>query len=727
MERLRKLRGIGRSFTDYRGEVRYLPEHALRRLLEALGETPADEAGLARAADKLETREWTRVLAPVAILRGGRNHIPVSLAVPLAAALHWRIETEQGDTLSGRIATTGLPILAEREIGAQRYLRLELELPALALGYHRFSLEHPDGTALATTRLIAAPEKCYEPDEIRGGERMWGAAIQLYSLRSSRNWGIGDFTDLAEFAEALASLGADLIGLNPLHALFPAEPGRCGPYSPSSRYFLNTLYIDPEQVPEFAACEAAQQLVAAPAFQARLARLREAPRVDYPGVTACKLDVLRLLYAEFRLHGAPGHKNDFMHYVKKNGQRLEEYCLFHALHAHIVATGGSGGWPAWPERYHHPEGAAAKAFLAVEGAAVEFHAWLHWIAAAQLKAAEQRARAAGLRVGFYRDLAVGPDNGGAETWAEPELFAHGATVGAPPDELALQGQDWGIPPFHPEALREHAYEPFVALLRANMGQDAALRIDHVMMLFRLWWVPHGSASADGGYVHYPLDDLMAIVALESQRRRCVVIGEDLGTVPPEVRDAMAAHGLYSYRVLFFEREADGRFRRPGDYPRQALATISTHDLPPLASFWTGSDIDLRERLGLYANPEQARAARAERAATRTALLAALAEEGLLPAGAAAQDVMTAPLAHAVQCYLARAAAALLVLQPEDWLGMEAPVNVPGTHESYPNWSRKLSAEWRDFVAGPELRALAREMQAVRGSGSRLKHKDGTAT
>jgi 4-alpha-glucanotransferase len=221
--------------------------------------------------------------------------------------------------------------------------------------------------------------------------------------------------------------------------------------------------------------------------------------------------------------------------------------------------------------------------------------------------------------------------------------------------------------------------------------------------------------------------LMAIVALESQRRRCLVIGEDLGTVPPEVRNAMAAHGLYSYRVLFFEREADGRFRRPGDYPRQALATISTHDLPPLASFWTGSDIDLRERLGLYANPEQARAARAERAATRTALLAALAEEGLLPAGAAAQGMMTAPLAHAVQCYLARAAAALLVLQPEDWLGMEAPVNVPGTHESYPNWSRKLSAEWRDFVAGPELRALAREMQAVRRSGSRLKHEDGTAT
>lgn len=709
IERLRRLRGIGRSLIDFRGREHALSEDTLRGLLAALGHVSGDEAGLQREADALEEREWLRVLAPVAVLRDG-DSVPLTLLEPLLPVIRWRIETEQGETLFGAAASAELPVLGRRRTRELSYVRLALALPPLPPGYHSLSLEKADDTPLAAARLIVAPLRCYEPEVLRGGSRIWGATIQLYTLRSARNWGIGDFTDLAGFAAAIAELGADFVGLNPLHALFPADPALRGPYSPSSRYFLNIAYIDPEAVPEFADCVEARRLVATPEFQRRLAGLRESPHVDYPGVLGCKLEVLRKLHQAFRAGGSKARRFEFQQYLKNNGDRLETYAVFHAIHEHLSAAGETGGWPAWPAAWRDPGGAAARSFLAAQPEAVEFHGWLQWIAATQLEAAECAARDAGMRLGVYRDLAVGPHGGGAETWAERDLYADGATVGAPPDPLALQGQDWGIPPWHPDGLRARAYEPFVRLLRANMGRDGALRIDHVMMLFRLWWVPRGRPSAAGGYVHYRLDELMAIVALESHRQRCLVIGEDLGTVPPEVCAAMARHSLYSYRVLLFERDGEGRFRRPGDYPRRALATVSTHDLPPLASFWTGSDIDLRERLGLYPEPGQAARERACRAEARDALWDALAAEGLVGPGTVAAGATDSPLpetlANAVQCFLARSAAAVLALQPEDWLGVDTPVNVPGTHEAYPNWARKLPGDWRQWVASTSVRAMA---------------------
>lgn len=719
LERLRRLRGIGHSFTDFRGQVHVLSEDSLRRLLEALGHAVDDHARLQEQADALEEQEWTRVLPPVVVLRRERR-VPFSVLAPLLPRVRWRVETEQGEMLSGTVEPAGLQVLGERGIQALWYVRLSLELPPLPLGYHRLLLEKADGTTLGTTRLIVAPERCFEPDIVRRGGRVWGPAIQLYTLRSPRNWGIGDFTDLRGFAVAAASLGADVVGLNPLHALFPADPAVCGPYSPSSRYFLNVLYIDPEAVPEFAQCTEAQRLVRMPEFQARLARLRAAPFVDYPGVAACKLEVLRVMHADFHARASTARRFEFETYVNEGGQALERYALFHALHMHLSAAGAIGGWPAWPTAYRDPQGAAVEAFRVAEADAVDFHRWLQWIAATQLEAAEVQAREAGLRLGFYRDLAVGPNEGGAETWGEADLYALGATVGAPPDPLALQGQDWGIPPFQPGGLRALAYEPFVELLRANMGRDGALRIDHVMMLFRLWWVPRGLSSAAGGYVHYRLDELMAIVALESHRQRCLVIGENLGTVPPEVSAAMSDHGMYAYKVLLFEREADGRFRRPADYPRQALAAVSTHDLPPLASFWEGSDIELRERLGLYPDPGLAEAERVGRAEARAALLAALADAGLAPAGLGPEPALPAPLAAAlvgaVQSYLARTPSAVLLLQPEDWLIMDTPVNVPGTHTAYLNWARKLPVNWPEFMSAADVKALG-EALASTGRGA----------
>lgn len=718
LDRLGELRGIGREFVDYRGARHALGTESLRRLLAALGHRVDDPAALAAELESLEQRDWIRVLGPVVVLRGA-GEVHFTVLVPLLPTIRWRILTEQGEVLEGEVDPARLAVRGERGVNGLWYRRLALPVPALAPGYHRLELGKDDGSALAGTLLIVAPPRAYLPPALADGGRAWGPSVQLYSLRSARNWGIGDFTDLAGFAVEAAELGADLVGLNPLHALFPADPAQCAPYSPSSRLFLNVLYIDPEALPEFATCIEARRLVGSPEFQARLERLRAVPFVDYPGVASCKLEVLRHLHREFRATADRERGFEFEQFRKKGACDLETYALFHAIQDHFSAAGVAGGWPAWPQPWQQPGGEAARAFGEAEAEAVDFHAWLQWVAAGQLEAAEARARAAGLRLGLYRDLAVGPNGGGAETWGGEDLFARGATVGAPPDPLALQGQDWGIPPYRPDALRESGYAPFIRLLRANMGLDGILRIDHVMMLMRLWWVPVGRPSAEGGYVHYRLDELMAIVALESQRHRCLVIGEDLGTVPAEVRAAMSSWGVFSYRVLMFERDESGRFRAPAEYPREALAAASTHDLPPLASFWGGSDIELRERLGLFPAPGQADEERLARGAARRDLLAALAAEGLAPPGLDAADTVPGPatrsaLATAVQCFLARAPAAVLALQPEDWLGMETPVNVPGTHLEYPNWGRKLAADWPDLMARESVWELATMLRRERG-------------
>ncbi len=715
LERLRQLRGIERCYTDFRGQLRELGDNTLRGLLAALGHRVDDEAALAAEAETLEQRDWVRVLPPAVVLRGARQ-VPVTVLAPLLPLIRWRIQAEDGEALSGEFEPGRLPVLGERGIRELWYVRLGLELPLLSPGYYRLLLDKADGSPLAATTLIVAPPRCYEPEAVRAGDRLWGLAVQLYTLRSARNWGIGDFTDLAGLAAESAALGADLVGLNPLHALFPADPTQCGPYSPSSRYFLNVLYIDPEAVPEYSGCTEARRLVATPGFQARLAALRAAALVDYAGVAACKLEVLRLVHDDFVARAGSGRQLEFSQFLKQHGEPLEQQALFDALQSQLTAAGAVARWQEWPAGYGDPHGPAAQAFLATEARTVEFHCWLQWIAAQQLEAAERRAREAGMSIGLYRDLAVSANAGGAETWSQQGLYARDATVGAPPDALAWHGQEWGIPPIHPDELRERAYRPFIRLLRANMGQGGALRIDHVMGLHRLWWVPRGCPPEEGGYVPYRLDELMAIVALESQRHRCLVIGEDLGTVPPEVRESMQEHGLYSYRVLFFEQDAEG-FRRPAGYPRESLVTVTTHDLPPLASFWKGSDIVLRKRLGLYRRPGMAAEMLAARWRDRERLVAALSAEGLAPPGSrnprGEVAALTPQLTLAIQLYLARSPAAILVVQPEDWLDMDTPVNVPGTWTEYPSWARKLAAEWPEWLAQPSVRAMASAIHAAR--------------
>lgn len=727
LDRLCALAGILTEYRDAWGKPHRASDETKAALLAALGIACADEEQAAAAIDELEGREWRRPLPPVRVLREGEANPHVPVALPNArrgGRLRWRLTLEDGETAGGEMAAESLGRLDARRLGREWFIRLALPLPPdLAFGYHRFALTDGDGAALGETRLIVAPRRCYQPPALYGGGRVWGLQVQLYSLRSERNWGVGDLSDLYRLVELAAASGAGAVGASPLHALFPDRPENASPYGPSSRSRWNTLYLDVEAIPEFAACEEARKLVPGDDFQAGLRALRGADLVDYAGVAAAKGRVLELLFADFRrLHLLPRSTRGraFEAYCAEAGAPLADLARFEALQEHFHRRDAAiWGWPAWPDEYRDPRSPAVAEFCRAHAERVEFYEYLQWEAERQLSAAGRRSWELGLGVGLYLDLAVGADRGGAEVWAQRELFALDASVGAPPDVINLRGQDWGLPPLIPQRLREAAYAPLIDVLRANMRHAGGLRMDHVMGLMRQYWVPRGRPASEGGYVCYPFADLLGILALESRRNRCLVIGEDLGTVPDEVREAMRALGAMSCRPLHLEHRPDQALPRPGEYPAQALVSVGTHDLPTLRGHWLGRDLDLRAGLDLFPSA----AAREEQVVARTGerarLLAALEREHLLPAGAGVDPVtlpdMTDELNRAVHVFLARSEAAIMMVAPEDVFGEVEQMNLPGTTgERHPNWRRKLALNLENWRADSRVQALAQALSEARG-------------
>ena len=513
-------------------------------------------------------------------------------------------------------------------------------------------------------KVRLATGRCYQP-KLLEERRLWGFMAQLYGLRSERNWGIGDFTDLSNLIEITAGLGGALVGVNPLHAT------QGSPYSPSSRHALNFLYIDVEAVPGY---EPSVKL------RRRLQALRESDLVDYAAVRRVKLQVLELLFRVSKPR------------VKVRTKGLRDYAVFETLREEF-----GDGWQNWPEAFHRPESQAVKAFARKNANRVAFHAWLQAIAREQLDGALRHAHELGMPLGVYVDLALGADRGGAEVWSDQDAYAVGASTGAPPDEFNPRGQDWGLPPYSPRALRAIAYRPFIELLRANMPVGGALRMDHVMALSRLWWIPQGEKPDRGGYVAYPFRELLAILAAESRRARCLVIGEDLGTVPAELRTALNQAGVLSYRPMLFEKDSSGEYSSPSAYPREALVCATTHDLPTWRGYWETHDLKLRQRFGLSVNFENEVSAREEE---KKKLAQALKREGL---GSSARS------AHA---FIARTPSKLAMLQPEDVFELLDQANLPGTVDQHPNWRRKLPLALERWSSHPEVSAL-RDVMAER--------------
>ncbi|MEZ3501448.1 4-alpha-glucanotransferase [Pantoea sp. KPR_PJ] len=635
-------------------------------------------------------------LPPAAVFRQGE---PLALSPTLFTPASWLLISEAGERWSGRCApgeTIGLPALPE--------------------GYHQLTLEHE--AQRDSCCIIVTPARCYEPAALLAGESLWGSCIQLYTLRSENNWGIGDFGDLRRMIIETARRGGAFVGLNPLHALFPAEPESASPYSPSSRRWLNILYIDVNAVVDFQQSKAAQRWWQLATTQRALQAARNARWVNYSAVTHLKLEGLRLAWQQFRQRDAEDAEvMAFDAFVEAGGDSLLCQGVFDALHAQQRAQNSdSHGWQSWPDALQHPDSAAVLAFRIEHGDEVRFYLWLQWLAAQQFAACWQLCQQHEMAIGLYRDLAVGVARDGAETWRERELYCLEASVGAPPDILGPLGQNWGLPPMDPQAIVARAYEPWITLLRASMQDCGALRIDHVMALLRLWWIPQGESAAEGAYVHYPVEALLAILALESQRHRCMVIGEDLGTVPEAIVDKLRDAGVYSYRVLFFEQRSKRAFRAPAQWPRQAMAVTTTHDMPTLRGWWHSDDLRLGSELGLYPDKVILAGLCRDRLAARKALAQTLLRSGDLPPrqrylrGGAR---MTSLLSRAIIRYLAGTQSALLGLQPEEWLDMATPVNVPGTTDSYPNWRRKLSATLEEMFSDPTVDRLLAEVDRGR--------------
>ena len=740
LERLCQLVGIAGEYTDIWGKPHRISDATRFALLQEMG-VIRDPGDVPAALKEREERPWRRGLDPAVVVRQGATPYAIAYRCPESAAARphrWTLTLEDGETCSGEFQPAQLAHRAQRDIDGTRYVEVIFQWhERLPLGYHRFSILMPGeksrdrgSRAQVTTSLIVAPERCYLPAALEGEGRVWGPALQLYALRSARNWGIGDFTDLKNAIEIVGRTGAGVVGLNPLHALFPHNPHHKSPYSPSSRLFLNLLYLDVEAVPEFSECAPARALVEDPQFQARLRALRAAELVDYPGVAELKRQVLELVFAHFlerHLCTDTERGRAFRQYRQAQGEALERFAAYHALQEHFHAQDPDvWGWPVWPAEYRDPASAAVQRFIESHGERITYYAWLQWLADQQLAACGLCSWTLGLGVGLYQDLAVSVDRAGAEAWAWQDLYALGASIGAPPDDFNLHGQDWGLPPLIPERLTESAYAPFIAVLRANMRHAGALRIDHVMGLMRLFWVPSGAKPVDGCYVYYPFHDLLGILALESQRNRCMVVGEDLGTVPDEVRAALGPSGVLSYRLLLFEREQDGSFKPPAAYPAQSLVSASTHDLPTLKGFWLGHDLDLRASLQLFTT-EEARAQQiVNRAQDRARLLWVLEREGLLPPGLSVDPVsapeMTPELVLAIHAYLARSPAKVMMVQMEDVFGQLEQVNLPGTLDQHPNWQRKLPLNLEEWNADPRFTATAEVLKRERGAGAHPKEE-----
>lgn len=715
LDRLARLAGIEDGWWDFFGRWRVVPPETKRVFLAAMGLPAADEEQTRASLAALEARPWRRWLDPVLVVeeRSGPPAIPLTLPAEVdAQPFRWRIDEELGIAHEGWFRPFELGGYEERILDGALLRRRVLALPALPpAGYHRLTVTGPDGRE-ARLDLIVAPSRAHVPAGLARPPGLWGIATQVYALRREQDWGVGGYRALGELAAGAARLGAACVGINPVHALFPNQPERFSPYAPSSRTFLNTAYIDVELIPEFADCREAQRLFAAPAAREMLGRARGAALVDY--VTAAQL-ARPILEALFRCFRRQGDQAAFAAFQAEAGERARRFAVFEALHERMSEE-GRPYWREWPEELRRPDSPAVAAFAAERAERVDYYQWLQFVADRQLAEAHQAGRAAGAAIGLYRDLAVGLAGDGGEAWLEQDSLALGVSVGAPPDPLALKGQDWGLLPLNPLALRDRAYAPFIAVMRANMRHAGAMRLDHAMALQRLYWVPPGLPADQGAYVRYPVEDLFRLVALESRRNRCLVIGEDLGTVPDGFRERMERTGLFAYRVMVFEKEDEG-FRPPERFDEAALAIFATHDLPSARAWWDGSDIEARERLDLYPRPGQAEEERIARGRDRAALVAALHGAGLLtaafPRAGALSDDEIDRLTTAAHRYLARSRSRLAMVQIEDVLGLALQMNLPGTTTQHPNWRQRYPVEVAAILADPRFARLAEDMAARR--------------
>ena len=672
--------GIDREYWDifhYRHEV---AADSIKQILSALGW----DISSAEKIDEQRFRHFqenaTSLLPKTLVLSESERNVLIRNA---NGPIRFHISLENGESLTGSIAS------------------LEWRLPKeVPLGYHQLKLTA--GGESAECHLIVCPDSAYLPANLMHGGKTAGFNVALYGLRSHRNWGCGDFTDLGELVEwAHDELGFSFIGVNPLHALHNRVPFNTSPYLPLSIYYKNLIYIDIERVPEFESSRCAQALLESHRIQQKIQEARTAEFVEYEQVASLKKRFLKLLYREFLSSPNPERARSFEEYCACEGELLDKFALYCALDEILHKQDRNRWtWRDWPEPYQRADSDAVRAFAQQYWRTVEFYKYIQFIIDQQLCAVQRHAKSRGMEIGLYHDLAVATDSCGADLWAHRNFFVNGCRVGAPPDDFSPNGQDWSFPPPDTRAHRDSGYRLYRASIRKIVSYGGALRIDHVMRLFRLFCIPNGLQARDGAYVRDNALDLLRILALESVRSENIIIGEDLGTVTDEIRDMLSRFGILSYRLFYFEkRSREGAFRCSWEYPRQALVSSATHDLPTLAGFWLGRDIEARRAAGL-ADEQGYRNQWHDRRREKQGMLDALHAEHLLPdyfeRNADNIPDLNGDLHNAIVGFLAQMPSMILLLNHEDFTKETEQQNLPGSTAEYPNWRRKMKFTIEDL-------------------------------
>ena len=709
--------GIEANYWDVWGQQHHASSAAEAAILHSLGVDVGTRASLSRAIEDRARRSWRAPLPPTIFLAYGRTpyEIPVSLPAELAdSTAAFQVQLEDGRSSSIPVELGQTPVSEEAAIDGRHYIRKRVQFARdWPLGYHQLSLQIAGETS-SPARVIVHPENAYQPEWLASG-RAAGLAISLYGLRSQRNWGCGDTTDLRALIDWVAAqAGASFIALNPLHAIPNRQPYNISPYLPNSIYYRNPIYLDVERIEDFQSSPRALALLASPAVQREMTALRDSGLVEYERVYRLKLRFLKLLFRAFlpEWRAKSERAVRLSEYIEREGDLLHRFAVHSALDQVIHRQCRDvWNWQSWPKHYQDPESAATRAFARKHWRNVLFHKWLQWQLDLQLASAQAHAVERGLNIGLYHDLALATDRFGSDLWAHRAFFIAGCRVGAPPDGFSPKGQDWAFPPPHADRHEQDGYRLFSESIRKNCRHGAALRIDHVMRFFRLYWIPDGMDATEGTYVRDRFEALLSILALESVREKVLIVGEDLGTVPDYVREVLQRFGILSYRLLYFEQDQGGRFRGPLEYPRDALVSATTHDLPTLAGFWLGRDIDERRDAGLLPDDASYHHMREDRARQRQRLLDLLVELQLLPdwfpRQAAQVPELTGELHNAIVGLLASTPSKLMVLNQEDLLKQVEQQNLPGTTYQYPNWRRKMKCTVEELWSSSEVQAFTK--------------------
>ena len=715
LERAAAACGVDPGFWDIWGRHHATTTGAQQVILRAMGIAADDAERLEHSLAALIRREWERLVPPAVVARESAE-VELSLSVPadlLEERLGISVRREDGYTAEYEMRMVDLWQTGSLEMEGRQWVRKQARIPIeLPLGYHDISVQV--GSLRATTRYIVTPDRAWTGPQPGPAGRSAGIAVSLYGVRSGRNWGCGDFGDLLEIVDWVSEqLEAGFVALNPLHAIHNRRPFNTSPYLPNCIFYQNFLYLDVEGMEDFPECRRARNLRQSPAVAAEIDELRRSPFVEYERVAALKLRFLKLLFVRFlrewRTHSP--RAREFEAFLAREGDLLEKFATYCALDEHLHQRNPDmWNWKEWPVPYQDPSSEETRAFRKRYWRRVMFYQFLQWQIDIQLSRAQQRARDRHLPIGLYHDLALATDQFGSDLWAHRPFFVAGCRVGSPPDDFAPKGQDWGFPPPHAERHREDGYRLFAESIRKNCRHGGALRIDHVMRLFRLYWIPEGSDAMEGAYVRERSDDLVRILALESVRNQVVVVGEDLGTVEPAVRETLARFGILSYRLFYFEKNKAGEFRRDDEYPIQAVVSSTTHDLPTLAGFWVSADVEARHAAGVL-DDEGFRSQVAGRMLEKQKMLDVLFQVGLMPAHlprrADAYPELTGELHNAITGFLARTPSQLLAINQEDLTKERFQQNLPGTTWQYPNWGRKMRFTVEELKSDPEARGYTK--------------------